>query len=205
MIIPIWKLLPHHFGATLEAFIKEHNSLNIVETGAGISTYYMLSALEQLKDGSLISIDPQPALSPTFTYTDYQPKYKCVNKLARECLLEIYKETGPLDIFLHDGNHNCFAQTLDIWFGWGMIKRGGYLLCDDSGWGQHQSWHKFIENKKLPYLILTDSLLAMAQKNEDAVDESNAAAYFIECIERAELAEKIYFAAGGKDSKHGQR
>lgn len=174
------------YQPNLAAFVTEHKLHNIVETGLGISTIYLLRAMDEMDAGSLITIDPNPWFKSPIEH----PRLTWMQQKASTALKSI---AGPLDLFLHDGNHNCYAQTLEFHYAWSRLRIGGWLVSDDWTWGSHDAWRKFLKHHKLEDHNM-DSL-RMVQKTTDSPATS-----FDECLVLAQRAEREWFASGGKNS-----
>ena len=112
----------------------------IVETGVseGVSTRLILEALDDIKHGALISVDP-------FTnYTNPSRRWKHVKELSCDALPKIYLDYGPFDVFIHDADHEIEGMSIDLEFAWHFVKPGGRILSDDITWGNHGAWPAFI-------------------------------------------------------------
>lgn len=144
----------------------------IVETGVfdGISSSVILQALEDNKEGELISID-LPAAStipesthrmkettlpmgcePGWAIPEYlRGRHNLILGDSQEVLPSILKENLLIDIFLHDSLHTFSHQWFEYETAWPHLKTGGLLLSDDVLWTS--AFHKFSKKVKRPYRI----------------------------------------------------
>lgn len=186
----------HRFQKELGDFIIAYNCEMVVETGLGVSTLFILDAMDRMNKGHLYSIDAKPwypheIVHPRLTFI----KDKSVNVLA-----ELYKKTGAWDLFLHDSDHDVFCQTYEYEFAYRCLKKGGWLWSDDTSWGGHDAWGGVAKG----YGFTPDtrgSAQVIKKLNDDAmaefvVDEMNAF-----CISKAKSEERHYLANGGKNSE----
>lgn len=113
----------------------------IVETGVGrgITSFYILRALEKNGKGSLHSIELPPlelgskqevgCFVPISLRSNWNlifgPGVSEMNKLKRK----LYK----IDIFVHDSNHNYNNQLAEYKIALDWLKPGGILISDDVG------------------------------------------------------------------------
>jgi len=150
----------HRWQTKLAAILQSMKPLPkvIVETGvyAATSTNAILRALWRNQKGMLYSIEPYPF--PGLTNIQY-PLWKLVTKPSIHAIPEIYYDTGPWDVFIHDSDHEVECQTFEFEAGFHCLKPGGFLIADDTTWGspQHHAWDKFIERHALKAQELGDA------------------------------------------------
>lgn len=137
----------------------------VVETGvaAGVSSAFILKALEDNGKGILYSID-----YPNYWEQDYLPpseqsklglppkpypslefigketgfaiptnlKRRWVLKLgkSRDLLANLLKELGKCDIFLHDSEHTYENMMFEYITAWDYLPQGGFLVSDEISW-----------------------------------------------------------------------
>lgn len=177
------------FQAELAEFIKANGLKTIVETGYGISSIFILKAIEQT-GGKLYSIDPQP-WNPNIIEHE---QLVLIEDKSQDALLPLAINSGAWDFFLHDGNHDILCQTLEYNFAWGCLREGGWLASDDTNWGNNGAWEKFCKENNLTSIKLGS--LDMVQKNTPPKD--NIYQHFENCQMKAQLAENEYLANGGQ-------
>jgi predicted O-methyltransferase YrrM len=144
----------------------------VIETGvaAGISSAFVLKALEDNSSGLLHSID-LPNYEEMLVGTD--PKYaeggpKAVLPvgqqsgfvipgqlrskwnlhlgLSSEILPNVLSEVGQIDMFIHDSEHSYRNMLFEYRTAWPSIREGGVLLSDDVSW--NRAFHDFSSHVK---------------------------------------------------------
>ncbi len=116
----------------------------VVETGvaAGVSSAYILQAMEDNKHGHLYSIDLPNALpeehylpkdaSSGFVVPPYLRKRWTLLIGKTEHLLKVLlNRTGKVDIFVHDSEHSYQNMIFEYNAVWNYIKAGGLLVSHD--------------------------------------------------------------------------
>lgn len=184
------------YEKALADFIIEKGLKLIVETGAGVSTLHILKALEKT-GGRLFSIDPNPHCG----YEIDHPQYRLIKKRSVAAMKELYTETGPWDLFLHDSDHDVFCQTYEYYLGFGLIREGGYIASDDTEWNGHFSWKHFIEQKGLEEITLVDLKLAQKRHLYD-VGKDRADRYEHDAYKLATAAENEWLSSGHQNTFH---
>jgi len=134
---------------TLYALTRVLSPEIIVETGvgAGISSGFILQAMEHNGKGSLYSIDLPPSgqlLADGIRY--YVPAGKSSGWMipetlkhrwhlilgdSREQLLPLLERLSTIDAFLHDSLHTVENMRWEYKTAWPFIRTGGLLLSDD--------------------------------------------------------------------------
>ena len=113
----------------------------VVETGIanGISSSYILLALNELKNGKLISIDSvfrpwQSEEAIGKAIPDYLQKYHEIIILNSDTdFKNILKDLKFIDIFIHDSLHTYSHMMGEYTIAWPYINKGGFLTSDDVG------------------------------------------------------------------------
>jgi len=126
----------------------------VVETGvaAGVSSAYILKALEENDNGELLSIDfpnyelnyfPKLGLNPVSILPDgKEPGFAVpaelrhrwhlkLGKKSQEILPQLLKEFGNCDCFLHDSEHTYKNMMFEYREAWRHLRNGGLLLSDN--------------------------------------------------------------------------
>lgn len=151
------------FQNALGNFIREVKPAVVVETGVelGLSSDRILKALEDNGKGMLLSCDadypfpysPTPEIMPIYLPTTSFPssRWRTYPKESIYALPEIFADTGPWDVFLHDSDHGVGCQTFEYELAWHCVKPGGYILSDDYTWGspEHHAFARFCERHGL--------------------------------------------------------
>ena len=133
----------------------------IVETGVayGVSSSYILKALDENNKGKLISIDSifRPwqskemigAAIPKNLRNRWELKIGTSEKILKKTLTTL----PSIDIFLHDSLHTYKNMHYEFKTSWPFIKDNGFLLSDDiSGNNAFSDFYKSI--KKEPIIML---------------------------------------------------
>ena len=184
------------FQKDLAEFIVANELKIIVETGMGVSTVYILQAFDDHNiEGKLYSIDPEPWYPEEIEH----PKLKPLKMKSTSGMGVAYINDYAWDLFLHDGNHDIHAMTYDIEMAYGLVREGGYIVCDDTGWNGHRAWEDFLERHSL-----TDNRFGSARiiqkKIPDFVHYADLKDYHLRCLMMADEAESEWLAKGNTNS-----
>jgi hypothetical protein len=121
----------------------------VVETGvaAGISSSFILQALEDNNKGTLYSIDLPNYDLPndlTFIPDGKHPGFAIPERLkkrwqlrlgtSKDILPGLLAEIGRVDIFLHDSEHSYENMLFEFVAAWDYLQHGGLLLSHDIAW-----------------------------------------------------------------------
>ncbi len=161
----------------LYAICRWHRPQVVVETGVcyGISTLFVLSALDDNGTGKLYSID---ASNLTYDITDgthsdllpegCQPgfiisqslrsRWSLTSGTSREKLPRLLENLGTIDIFHHDSEHSYETMTYEYETAWPYLRHGGLLLSDDVSW--NKAFPDFCNSVDCKYFIFRDKGLA---------------------------------------------
>jgi hypothetical protein len=116
---------------------------NVVETGpgSGMSSTFILAALEMNRKGLLYSIDlPKPQVAVKLGQDDkpgwlipkpLRRRWKLILGKSEAVLPPLLKKLGRIDIFFHDSLHSFKHQKFEYENSWPCIKTGGLLLSHD--------------------------------------------------------------------------
>jgi hypothetical protein len=142
----------------------------VIETGvaAGISSAFILQALEDNDKGKLYSIDLPNYTSPneyTFIPDGRQPGYAVPAYLfdrwqlrlgtSKDLLPDLLAEVGKVDIFLHDSDHSYENMLFEFVTAWGYLSGNGLLLSHDISWNAAFKHFAREKNRKPIELYLT--------------------------------------------------
>ena len=191
-----------HEGSTyqpgLRKFLREHTDLKtLVESGSGCSTVFMTMALEERGvPGKIYSLDP----SPWCSYTVEHPFITNIRKKSEDAMVDLYLQDHPWDFFLHDGNHDIFQQSYDIWMGFALLRPGGWIWCDDYTWGEHHAWKRFAAQHGLTPHHFGSASGIQKPDSKDAMHPSMVAAYSEYLKAKFRVESDAWHAAGNKDS-----
>jgi hypothetical protein len=118
---------------------------NVVETGVahGVTSRFVLEALERNRSGHLSSIDLPPMekvwqKQVGLAVTDRQAKqWTYLRGSSRLRLPELLSQLGQIDLFVHDSLHSERNVRFELDRAWANLKPGGALVVDDvdANWG----------------------------------------------------------------------
>ena len=132
----------------------------VIETGIanGFSSCYILSAMEEINKGRLISIDD--------IFLPWHTKEKIGSAIPEDIkkrstiiignsiieLKRLIKKEMAIDIFLHDSDHTYQNMMNEFRIVWPNIKKGGFLVSDDVA--EHDAFFDFTDEvDKVPIII----------------------------------------------------
>ena len=124
----------------------------VVETGVarGVTTRFILEALERNGAGRLWSIDQPPPLDPELNReVGAALEEHCCNRWSyirgssRRRLPGLLASLGQIDLFLHDSIHTEYNTSFELDQAWSVLRPGGVVVVDDIdlNWG----FHSFIQ------------------------------------------------------------
>jgi len=160
-------------GAALYAIVRARRPGVVIETGTanGVSTAYLLAALERNAAGRLVSIDlpfragEDELLHPLVPGTAIDmydasplplgkdPGWVVPEELrerwelrlgdARELLPALLAEVGDVDVFFHDSLHTREHMLFELETVWPHLRPGGIIVCDDIFQRKHDALPAF--------------------------------------------------------------
>lgn len=164
-------------GMILYILCRKLNPDIVVETGVanGISSAYILCALEENKHSKLYSIDlpcekgkgyPEGYFAPNgvniiiprgkesgWIIPDYlRDKWESILGRSSEKLPPLLDELGTIDMFLHDSEHSYQNMLGEYQTAWTYLKNGGILLSHDVD--MNNAFSDFCRSVKAKSLIL---------------------------------------------------
>jgi predicted O-methyltransferase YrrM len=188
----------HRFQQKLGEFIAEKKLTNIFEIGSGVSSIFILQAMDDAGiDGMLHSIDTKM----WYPHEIVHPKFNQIEGRSIDMLVEAFLKYGAPDLILSDGCHEIKDMTYEYEFGFSILKNGGYLVADDTSFGNNGAWETFLANHDLKEEIFGDARIVQKPEYMPAVVTiDNALPYHKNCLELAELAEQKWLEFGNKNS-----
>jgi hypothetical protein len=112
---------------------------NVVETGVahGVTSRFILEALERSGDGRLWSID-LPPLERVWREqvgaavgNRYSNRWSYIRGSSRRRLPELLSRLGQIDLFVHDSLHSERNVRFELDRAWAVLRPGGALVVDD--------------------------------------------------------------------------
>lgn len=117
----------------------------VVETGVahGVTSRFVLEALERNGKGKLFSIDLPPferALRKQVGVAvgdRFPSRWKCIKGSSRRRLPALLADLGQIDLFIHDSLHSEYNLRFEMDRAWAALRPGGALVVDDvdANWG----------------------------------------------------------------------
>lgn len=162
----------------LYMLVRQHRPDIVVETGVsrGLSSAYILCAMQENGKGKLYSIDLPPQVAATTrqedqpiayilsdgqTHQNYEVGYLVPEYLkdrwnliledAREALPRVMEETGTIDFFYHDSLHTYDHMKFEFETAWPHLREGGLLLSDDVLWSN--AFHEICKRERRKPII----------------------------------------------------
>ena len=140
------------YRIALYLIVRSCKPQNIIETGVlhGLTTQFLLSALEKNKFGYLSSIDmpsyhgQPPANNDGFNSTlpprkepgwlidkKYLPKWQLYLGKSIDLLPEVFSKLNEVDMFIHDSEHTYSTMIYELNYAWERLTNKGVLICDN--------------------------------------------------------------------------
>jgi hypothetical protein len=111
----------------------------VIETGVarGVTTRFVLEALEQNEAGRLASID-LPSVDSRFhdqigiaVPERLRDRWSYISGTSRQRLPGLLAELGEIDFFIHDSLHTGANTSFELENAWNVLRPGGAMLVDD--------------------------------------------------------------------------
>jgi predicted O-methyltransferase YrrM len=137
--IPTYCDASYELGCLCYCVVRLARPATVIETGVGrgVTSYYILSALEKNRLGSLISID-LPALKArsqkdigTLVPTSLRSRWNLILGPGPAVMRKLCKTVGRIDLFIHDSNHSYLNQIMEYELALNWLRAGGILISDD--------------------------------------------------------------------------
>jgi predicted O-methyltransferase YrrM len=131
--VTAWGLaISPRIGSALYTLCREIKPGIVIETGvsSGVSSAYILAALEANKYGDLYSIDiasrPQQV---GWVIPEYlRQRWHLVSGKSSDKLPTLFKDIRTVDIFFHDSDHSYENMMWEFENAWKHLRSGGLLL-----------------------------------------------------------------------------
>jgi predicted O-methyltransferase YrrM len=146
-------------GMVLYTVCRRQNPDTVVETGvaSGVSSSYILCALEKNEHGQLYSID-QPwwqGDQSGWMIPDYlRHRWHLIRGKSSEKLMPLLEELGEIDIFLHDSEHSYKNMLWEFQTAWAYLKTGGILFSHNID--NNDSFSDFCRDRRVKVYSLTN-------------------------------------------------
>ncbi len=113
---------------------------------SGFTSEWLLEAMDRVGRGHLYVLDGAPG-GMFVQKPIVHPRFTLIKKHSVDGGMEdLFQKLGPWDMFLHESDHEEACQTFEYEAAWRMVRSGGIIASDDTGWGNppHHAWDKFI-------------------------------------------------------------
>jgi protein-tyrosine-phosphatase len=109
-----------------------HQLVGVVETGVarGVSSAFILDALQRNEHGHLWSIDLPPKTRDWGDQTGVAVALDVVRGAARRKLSTVLAGCGPVGTFVHDGLHKAENMLFEMHAVWPHLEPGGLIVAD---------------------------------------------------------------------------
>lgn len=154
--------------SVIYAIVRALKPETFVETGVqnGVSTYFILSALERNGHGILHSMDIRETLEDGkkvgwLVPDELKHRWDFSVGDSKEVMPKMLSELKIVDIFMHDSLHTYDHMSFEFRTAWEYLREGGVLITDDIY--QNRAFEDFIKWKN-PSRIATFGLLGVLMK-----------------------------------------
>lgn len=170
-----WRMLDR-WHSFLYAATRAVTPSTVVETGVlyGHSSAAILTALNQNRKGLLVSVDLPPEqhrsvvagrqhiqvglsssqLSVGCAIPNFlRSRWRLHLGNSLDLLPEIFKEVGPVSMFIHDSLHTYDHMMAEFQLGYDALEPGGLLVFDDIGY--NSAWSDFCRSRKEDWTALS--------------------------------------------------
>jgi hypothetical protein len=159
-------------AGVLYAIIRSLSPEVVLETGvaSGVSSAYILLALEENRKGKLFSIDlpsqrwPLPEGEQPGWLIPKELKHRWTLRLGRssDVLPGILEQLKSVDIFLHDSERSYENMKWEYQVVWPYVKYGGLLLSHDID--ANEAFPEFCKETKAPKFIYSGRFGGIVKK-----------------------------------------
>ena len=123
-------------GKFLHSCVKLLKPQLMVETGIanGVSSAYILKAMNENNTGKLISIELRKDLNAgSLVPENLRVRWQIEYGSSLKVMENMFKEHGFIDAFLHDSEHTYGYMLSEYRLAWPHIRDGGLMISDDVG------------------------------------------------------------------------
>jgi predicted O-methyltransferase YrrM len=133
---------------------------NVVETGVarGVTSRFILEALERNGAGHLWSIDQPPPLDPELNkevgaaVDDHcRHRWSYIHGTSRRHLPALLASLEHIELFVHDSIHTEYNTRFELDQAWAVLRPGGAVVADDIdlNWAFHSFMQTFSDHQFL--------------------------------------------------------
>jgi predicted O-methyltransferase YrrM len=144
----------------------------VVETGVarGITSAFILHALDENKKGQLYSVDLPVPLRNADLFTGIavpkrlRDRWTLILDDSLHALHGLIRKVGQIDLFVHDSDHSYRHQMIEYRLAWNSLRLGGVLISDDVN--RSEAFLKFAEMQKSQPLIVKQLRRVVSQSTK---------------------------------------
>jgi predicted O-methyltransferase YrrM len=140
--------------------VRHLRPAKVVETGVarGVTSRFILEALERNGAGHLWSIDLPPPLDPELNAQvgaavddRCRHRWSYIRGSSRRHLPRLLASLGQIDLFVHDSIHTDYNTEFELRQAWRALGPGGAVVVDDIdlNWGMHSFMQSFSDHVSL--------------------------------------------------------
>ena len=127
------------FVRAIWGLVRQLRPRSVVETGVahGVTSRFILEALEKNGDGHLWSID-RPPMEPEWKRQigiavdpRLQHRWSIIVGSSRRRLPSLLSQLGEIDLFIHDSLHSERNVRFEVDRAWAVLRPGGAIVVDD--------------------------------------------------------------------------
>jgi hypothetical protein len=127
------------FVRAIWCLVRHLKPRSVVETGVahGVTSRFILEALERNGDGHLWSID-RPPMEPEWKQqigvavsNRLRDRWSYISGSSRRRLPGLLAQLGQIDLFIHDSLHSERNVRFEIDGAWAVLRPGGAIVVDD--------------------------------------------------------------------------
>ncbi|WGD54976.1 class I SAM-dependent methyltransferase [Bradyrhizobium sp. CB1650] len=127
------------FVRAIWCLVRHLKPRNVVETGVahGVTSRFILEALERNANGHLWSID-RPPMEPEWRPQigvavghRFRDRWSYILGSSRRRLPSLLKQLGQIDLFIHDSLHSERNVRFELDHAWPVLRPGGAIVVDD--------------------------------------------------------------------------
>lgn len=128
------------FLRAIWCLIRHLRATRVVETGVahGVTSRFILEALQSSNDGRLWSIDLPVQLHPDLhsrigicVGDGFARRWSYIKGSSRRRLPALLRRIGPIDLFIHDSRHTEYNLLFELREAWRFLRPGGAMVVDD--------------------------------------------------------------------------
>ena len=151
------------FVRAIWCLVRHLKLANVVETGVahGITSRFILEALERNGNGHLWSID-RPPMEPEWKREigiavgkRFQDRWSYILGSSRRRLPGLLAELGQIDLFIHDSLHSERNVRFEVDRAWAVLRPGGAIVIDDID--VNRGFHSFVQTFPGNHALVCDA------------------------------------------------